>query len=115
MSSRLDQLFKKAIEESPTLLQKFEEFICTGRNAHSNNIGHKAFRFEIPPNFRGEPVYTLKAYFKANKFVENQNCTNLYTMPPCQFAFTKEIWPCQWQTETVNCNLEDCTHILICF
>jgi hypothetical protein len=122
MSSRLDKLFQKAIEEASIensgsgLLQKFEEFICDDSNTQAHKTGvHKAFNFKIPLNFRGEPVKALKAYFEDKKFVENTKCTSSYNMPPCQFAFTREVFVCQWQQDITICAPEYSTEVVICF
>jgi len=119
MSSRLDKLFQKAIEEASIensfsgLLQKFEEFICTASPQISG--ANKEFMFEIPFQFRGETVKALKAYFEDKKFVENTKYTSSSNMPPCQFAFTREDYVCQWETATTICKPEFSTHVVICF
>jgi hypothetical protein len=122
MSSRLEKLFQKAIEEASIensfsgLLQKFEEFICRDGTASPHFSGvHKVFMFEIPSQFRGETVKALKAYFEDKKFVENTKCTSSSNMPPCQFAFTREDYVCQWETATTICKPEFSTHVVICF
>jgi hypothetical protein len=122
MSSRLDTLFQKAIEEASLensgsgLLQKFEEFICDDRNKLAHYTGvHKAFNFKIPLNFKGEPVKALKAYFEKMKFVGNTSCTSSYHMPRCNFAFTEEYMVSQREHAIRNCDPEYSTHVVICF
>ena len=122
MSSRLEKLFQKAIEEASIensgsgLLQKFEEFICRDGTASQHISGvHKTFNFKIPLNFRGEPVKALKAYFEKMKFVGNTSCTSSYNMPPCNFAFTREVFLCQWQQDITICAPEYSTDVIICF